>query len=118
MSVNTPRQRADLPALVMHWGLVLAVLLSVSAGWRIASLHESSAIWRWVDALLLQGNVVRWHFFSASALAALVAAYVAFLWRMQLGARLAGGRQPGRLRPRQSSFPGLAARIPAAANPR
>lgn len=89
MSVNTPRQRADLPTLVMHWGLVLALLLSVSTGWRIASLHESSAIWRWVDALLLQGNVVRWHFFSASALAALVAAYVAFLWRMQLGARLA-----------------------------
>lgn len=89
MSGATSRQRADLPTLVLHWGLVLALLVSISTGWRIAGLHEGHLLWRWIDALILQGNVVRWHFFSASALAALVVAYLVFLWRMQLGARLA-----------------------------
>ncbi|MCL4700026.1 MAG: hypothetical protein KJ023_23685, partial [Burkholderiaceae bacterium] len=43
------RQRADLPTAVLHWGLVLALLVSVSTGWRIASL-EDGAVARWVDA--------------------------------------------------------------------
>jgi hypothetical protein len=38
--------------------------------------------------LLLQGNVLRWHFVSASLLSALVVAYMAFLWRMGLVDRL------------------------------
>ena len=42
-------------------------------GWRIAGMTDSSALLRWVDVLLLQGNVVRWHFISASVLTALVA---------------------------------------------
>jgi Ethylbenzene dehydrogenase/Prokaryotic cytochrome b561 len=82
-------RRSDLPTVVLHWGLVLALLLSVSTGWRIARMTDSSALMRWVDVLLLQGNVVRWHFVSASLLTALVIAYLAFLWRMGLGGRLA-----------------------------
>lgn len=78
----------DLPTVVMHWGLVLALLVSVSTGWRIAGMTDSSTILRWLDMLLLQGNVLRWHFVSATALTALVLAYIVFLWRMELGARL------------------------------
>ena len=69
--------------------MVAALLVSVSTGWRIASMTDQSVVLRWVDVLLLQGNVIRWHFVSAALLTALVLAYVVFLWRMGLGGRLA-----------------------------
>jgi Ethylbenzene dehydrogenase/Prokaryotic cytochrome b561 len=87
-ALPTVRPRADLPTMLMHWGLVLALLLSVSTGWRIASLTDGSGWLRWLDLLLLQGNVLRWHFMSAAVLTALVLAYAVFLWRMELGGRL------------------------------
>jgi cytochrome b561 len=77
----------DLPTVVLHWGLVLALLVSVITGWRIARSTDPNLLLRWIETLLLQGNVLRWHFVSATVLVALVAAYVAFLWRMDLGAR-------------------------------
>jgi cytochrome b561 len=88
--MNPPiqRPRSDLPTVLMHWGLVLALLVSVSTGWRIASMTDSSLLMRWVDILALQGNVLRWHFVSASVLTALVIAYVAFLIQLGLGGRL------------------------------
>ena len=61
----------------LHWffgisaGLVLALMVSVSTGWRIASMTDSSPLLRWVDVLLLQGNVLRWHFVSAAVLTTL-----------------------------------------------
>lgn len=85
---NTTSKTTDLPMILMHWGLVVALLASVSTGWRIAGMTDSSGLLRWLDVLLLQGNVLRWHFVSASVLTALVIAYVVFLWRMDLGARL------------------------------
>lgn len=93
------RQRADLPTALLHWGLVLALLVSVSTGWRIASL-EDGAVARWVDALSLQGNVPWLHFTSATVLVALVVAYFVFLWRLgllgRLSLRLASLRSPDR----------------------
>jgi hypothetical protein len=88
MNPAMQRNRADLPTVVIHWGLVLALLVSVSTGWRIAGMTDDSTLLRWVDVLLLQGNVLRWHFVSATLLTALVVAYVVFLWRMGLGGRL------------------------------
>ena len=88
--MNTPanRPRSDLPTVLMHWGLVLALMVSVSTGWRIASMTDSSPLLRWVDVLLLQGNVLRWHFVSAAVLTTLVIAYIAFLVQLGLGGRL------------------------------
>lgn len=88
MTAPNTRPRADLPTLMLHWALVVSLLISISTGWRIAAMTDGSAMLRWVDALLLQGNVVRWHFLSATALTALVVAYVAFLVQQGLGARL------------------------------
>jgi cytochrome b subunit of formate dehydrogenase len=83
------RPRADLPTLVLHWGLVAALVISVSTGWRIASTEiDDTPLLRWIDALLLQGNVLHWHFVSATALVALVAGYLVFLWKHGLGGRL------------------------------
>jgi hypothetical protein len=79
---------SDLPTVLIHWGLVVALLLSVTTGWRIASMTDSSGLFKWLDVLLIQGNVLRWHFVSASVLTALVIAYVVFLVRMGFGARL------------------------------
>jgi len=97
---TAPRQRADLPTALLHWGLVLALLVSVSTGWRIASLGDGGTMARWVDALALQGNVPWLHFVSATALVALVAAYFIFLWRLgllgRLSLRLASLRSPDR----------------------
>jgi Ethylbenzene dehydrogenase/Prokaryotic cytochrome b561 len=89
MSVSKVHPRADLPTVLIHWGLVLALLTSVSTGWRIASMTDSNALWRWAEVLMLQGNVLRWHFISAALLTALVVGYLGFLWRMGLGGRLA-----------------------------
>jgi cytochrome b561 len=88
MNGTPSRQRADLPTVLLHWGLVVALLLSVSTGWRIASLTDGGELMRWVDVLILQGNVVRWHFASAIALVGLVAAYAIFLARAHLAGRL------------------------------
>jgi hypothetical protein len=86
--VSSTGKSTDLPTVLMHWGMVLALLISVSTGWRIAGMTDSSTLLRWLDMLLLQGNVLRWHFVSATVLTALVLAYAVFLWRMELGARL------------------------------
>ena len=88
MSTTPNKPRADLPTVLMHWGLVIALLVSVSTGWRIASMTDSSPLLRWADLLLLQGNVLRWHFVSASVLTTLVLAYIAFLTHLGLGGRL------------------------------
>ena len=82
------RKTSDLSTVLIHWGLVLALVASVSTGWRIASMTDSSGFLKWIDVLLIQGNVLRWHFVSATVLTALVVAYVVFLLRMGLGARL------------------------------
>jgi Ethylbenzene dehydrogenase/Prokaryotic cytochrome b561 len=88
MNPSITRPRADLPTVFIHWGLVLALMVSVSTGWRIASMTDSSPLLRWVDVLLLQGNVLRWHFVSAAVLTTLVIAYIAFLVKLGLGGRL------------------------------
>jgi hypothetical protein len=88
MEKNSSRPRGDWLTILLHWGMVGALLLSVSTGWRIASQADSNPVWRWADALILQGNVMHWHFVSATGLSALVASYVVFLLRAGLGGRL------------------------------
>lgn len=78
-------KRSDLPTMLLHWLLVAALFISVLTGWRIGALIEPQG---WQAAVGLQGNVLRWHFFSGGALAALVLAYLAFLGHMGLLGRL------------------------------
>ena len=88
-SSKLQRPRSDWTTVLLHWGLVAALVFSLSTGWRIAAQTNGGSLLQWIDALVLQGNVVRWHFWSASALIALVVGYLAFLWRMGLGGRIA-----------------------------
>ncbi|MCW5635332.1 MAG: cytochrome b/b6 domain-containing protein [Rubrivivax sp.] len=89
MDLVAPRQRADLPTALWHWALVAALLLSVATGWRIATLSVDAGAVRWLDALLPQGGVPRWHFVSATVLVGLVAGYLVFLLGLDLTGRLA-----------------------------
>ncbi len=85
---SSTSKTTDLPTVIIHWGLVIALLVSITTGWRIASMTDATGLLKWLDLLLIQGNVLRWHFVSATVLTALVIAYVVFLVRMGLGARL------------------------------
>jgi Ethylbenzene dehydrogenase/Prokaryotic cytochrome b561 len=90
--VGTPRNsislRSDWPTVVLHWTLVGALLTSLLTGWRMARLNADNAWLRWLDAILLQGNVPRWHFITAVVLLAAFFGYLAFLARTRLGSRL------------------------------
>jgi Ethylbenzene dehydrogenase/Prokaryotic cytochrome b561 len=88
MSAPKPRPRSDLPTVVLHWGLVLALVTSMLTGWRVASMEEPHVLLRLIEAFLLQGDVLKWHFVSAAVLSGLVLAYVVLLMRLQLGSRL------------------------------
>lgn len=89
MSVSQKtRPRSDWTTVLLHWGLVGALVISLSTGWRIAGMTADGQLIHWVEALMLQGNVVRWHFWSAATLLALVVGYLAFLWRTGLTGRL------------------------------
>ncbi len=86
--IKKTKQSTDITTLLLHWGMVITLLVSISTGLRIAAMTDSSGIMRLVDGLLLQGNVVRWHFISATLLTGMVAGYIIFLWRSELGGRL------------------------------
>jgi hypothetical protein len=78
----TGRKKTDIPTLLIHWGFVGAILASIATGWRISSLHNHFEILKWLDFLILQGNVLKWHFISSSVLISLTFAYISFLWKM------------------------------------
>lgn len=89
MSSPPRRIRSDAPTAILHWLLVVALLISLSTGLRIAADAPEASLTRALSAWLPQGPVGSWHFASACALVALLAAYVVFLWRARLAARVA-----------------------------
>jgi Ethylbenzene dehydrogenase/Prokaryotic cytochrome b561 len=78
----TARKKTDAPTMLMHWGFVGAIMVSIATGWRISSLQEGIYLFKWLDIFILQGNVLRWHFISSSVLVSLVSGYIIFLWKM------------------------------------
>src|SRR5499426_618764 len=83
------RWRTDAPTVVLHWLVALLLLVSLATGVRIAA-DAQDAVWsRAVAALAPQGEVVRWHIWSAGALIAAAAGYVVFLRRSRLVRRVA-----------------------------
>ncbi len=82
------RSRSDLPTVLLHWLIVFALITSLLSGWRMARLDADNVLLRWLDVILLQGNVPRWHFITAVVLLAATVGYLSFLWRTSLGSRL------------------------------
>lgn len=70
----TRRHSTDLPTLLGHWLLVLALVLSWSTGMRIAATDDRGDF-AWLEPLLLQGAVEHWHFVSGLVLLMLACVY-------------------------------------------
>ncbi len=80
--------KADFPTMIWHTLLLVLMVLGFSSGMRIALDNAKGFGWRtWLEPLLMQGDVIRWHVWIALALCGLVTGYVAFLWRARLKSR-------------------------------
>lgn len=77
-------RKTDFWTVSLHWALVLTLLFSLSTGFRIRADDPDAGLVRVFSGLLLQGNVVQWHVWSALALSGIIIAYVAFLARAKL----------------------------------
>jgi len=90
--------RPTQPALIVciHWLLVIAFLVSLLTGLRISADYldgVTGQLARRITWLLPTGQVIEWHVISSWAVVLLTLAYVFFLWRGRLYARvrLSGG---------------------------
>lgn len=94
MSQTISRARSDAPTVVMHWLLVLALAVSLTSGLRISADDTGARLSRWLEPVLMQGDVTRWHVTSAFTLAALALGYGLFLWRARLASRVKPSLSP------------------------
>lgn len=84
---SDPAPRSDTPTFVIHWLMVLGLVASLLTGLRIAA-SDGRLAWRWIEPVLMQGDVPRWHVWSAYLLLGVACAYLALLWRGALGGRV------------------------------
>lgn len=80
---------ADAPTIVLHWGMVATLVVSLATGLRFAADDPDAAVAGALNGVLPQGEVVTLHIWSATLLLALSIAYVVFLFRARLQARVA-----------------------------
>jgi Ni,Fe-hydrogenase I cytochrome b subunit len=83
-----PVRGTDAPTVVLHWVVAGALAVSLLTGLRIAA-DSGSVTARTLEPVLFQGDVLRWHLASAYALLVAALAYVLFLRRSRLSARVA-----------------------------
>lgn len=88
MAKTIARPRSDAPTVIMHWLLVITLAVSLTSGLRISADATDAVFSRWLEPVLMQGDVTRWHVFSALSLAALAVGYFLFLWRARLASRV------------------------------
>src|SRR5262245_58584492 len=88
---NPSGVRSDAPTVILHWVLVAAVLVNLATGLRIAAADARLDV-PWLEALLPQGNVERWHVWSAGVLVCGVVAYAFFLWCARVTGRVTVSR--------------------------
>ncbi|WP_299723695.1 ethylbenzene dehydrogenase-related protein [uncultured Tateyamaria sp.] len=81
-------RKTDFSTVFLHWALVATLAISLLTGLRIAADAPGNTWARAVDSILLQGNVIVWHVWSAITLAFVMIAYVAFLIRARLQRRI------------------------------
>lgn len=85
-SISHPR--SDAPTVIMHWLLVLTLAVSLISGLRISADDTEAQLSRWLEPVLMQGDVTRWHVLSAFTLGAIALGYWLFLWRARLASRV------------------------------
>ncbi|MEM9794865.1 MAG: ethylbenzene dehydrogenase-related protein [Pseudomonadota bacterium] len=82
-------RKTDAPTVFLHWALFATLVVSLLTGLRIGADRTDAAWARWLDPILLQGNVIVWHAWAATALGLVTIAYVIFLARSRLARRVA-----------------------------
>lgn len=83
------RPRTDIATVIIHWTVATLFAISVITGFRIAGDAEDAFWTRFIATVSLQGEVVTWHAWTAWALVATIAGYVAFLLFAGLKPRVA-----------------------------
>src|SRR2546428_2663534 len=82
------RPGADAPAVFLHWLVALTLAVSLATGLRI-SVDALHSVWsRALSPILPQGDVVTWHLYGAYALTVGAVAYLVFLRRARVSARV------------------------------
>ncbi len=89
MANNKKIEKSDALTVFLHWGLVVTLTFSLLTGLRISADSQSPVLAHALDAILLQGNVMLWHVWAASALFLIAVLYVIYLIRARLKARVA-----------------------------
>jgi cytochrome b subunit of formate dehydrogenase len=82
------RSRSDLPTIILHWFLAVTLVVSLATGLQV-SASSPDAYWsEKLRHMLPQGAVFSWHLYSAAALCFSSIAYLSFLWRAGVFARV------------------------------
>ncbi len=55
------RPKSDSPTVILHWGIVLTLVLSLATGLRIAADMPDASWAQSLSGILPQGDVIRWH---------------------------------------------------------
>jgi hypothetical protein len=85
---DASRPRADAATALLHLALVATLVVSLLTGLQIASDAIDSTWSRALEAVWMQGRVTYWHALTAYALTLISVAYVVFLVRTRLLARV------------------------------
>lgn len=88
-------RRAPVATVLLHWGMVLALAVSLATGFRIAADAPDARFTRALAPWLPQGDVLLWHLVSGASILGLALAYGLYQGLSGLGRRLL----PGRLAP-------------------
>ena len=84
----TPQRRSPLPTVLMHWGLVAALAVSLATGLRIAADAPDAELSRLLAGGLPQGAVLVWHLASGAIILAIMFGYALYQRISGLGRRL------------------------------
>jgi len=81
----------DAPTFLLHWSLVLALILSLLTGFRIASDYMGSVagvLARRIQWMLPQGRVIELHVLSGWIVTIIAIGYMIFIWRSRQTTRV------------------------------
>ncbi|WP_227369771.1 ethylbenzene dehydrogenase-related protein [Halomonas sp. M20] len=89
--------KTDITTICLHWALVVTLVFSLLTGFRIAVDKPDATLAPLLSGILLQGDVIQWHSWTALALGAVMIAYIIFLIRARLTNRVSvsAGQQHG-----------------------
>ncbi len=80
--------RSDMPTSVIHWVVVIAFLVNLATGLRIAADNQASGLAQYLTDILPQGAVFPLHISSALVLLVASIGYVIFVLSARVGARI------------------------------